>query len=56
MLVETFHSVGMSLFIFSVLPNLDPVAGALFCMNVAVLPTVINVIYSGKYFKQFSPG
>ncbi|XP_053386467.1 chitin synthase chs-2-like isoform X2 [Mercenaria mercenaria] len=47
LLVETIHSVGLSLFIFVLLPNMDPVAGALFCLNVAILPTLLNLVYSG---------
>ncbi|KAL4217243.1 Chitin synthase 2 [Mactra antiquata] len=45
-LIESFHSVGISLFIFVLLPNMDPVAGLLFSLNVAICPTILKLIYT----------
>lgn len=49
MLVETIHSAGLSLVVFVLLPNMDPVAGAMFGMNVAILPTLLSLIYQGNF-------
>ncbi|XP_053386745.1 chitin synthase chs-2-like isoform X3 [Mercenaria mercenaria] len=44
-LVETVHSVGLSLLVFALLPNLDPVAGGpLFCLNIVVIPSFLGLI------------
>ncbi|XP_053385767.1 chitin synthase chs-2-like [Mercenaria mercenaria] len=44
-LVESLHSVGLCFFIFGLLPNLDPIAGLLFCLNVVSIPAVLKLIY-----------
>ncbi|XP_045180107.2 chitin synthase chs-2-like [Mercenaria mercenaria] len=45
LLAETLHSVGLSIFIFVLLPNMDPVSGLLFCMSVAIIPSLLKTLY-----------
>ena len=46
--METIHSIGLNIFIFALLPAVDPFTGVFICMNVAVLPSLLGLIYSGK--------
>ncbi|KAL3854410.1 hypothetical protein ACJMK2_013680 [Sinanodonta woodiana] len=45
LLIETLHSVGLNALIYYILPNLDPVSGALFCLSVASFPGILKVFY-----------
>ena len=48
-LVETIHSVGLNIFIFALLPTVDPFTGVFLCMNVALVPSFLGLFYSGKF-------
>ncbi|KAH3803412.1 chitin synthase chs-2-like isoform X2 [Dreissena polymorpha] len=45
LVTETVHSVGLSLFLFGLLPNLDPVSGSAFCLSTALIPAILNLVY-----------
>lgn len=44
-IVESLHSVGISLFVFGVLPNFDPLTGALFCMSIGAIPALLRLVF-----------
>ncbi|KAH3754146.1 chitin synthase chs-2-like [Dreissena polymorpha] len=45
LVTETAHSVGLSIFLFGLLPNLDPISGFAFCMSAALIPAILNLVY-----------
>ncbi|KAK3611787.1 hypothetical protein CHS0354_014139 [Potamilus streckersoni] len=44
MILETLHSLGLCVFVFMVLPSLDPFASILVCFQVALVPGVLGAI------------
>ncbi|KAL3855409.1 hypothetical protein ACJMK2_014620, partial [Sinanodonta woodiana] len=44
MILETLHSLGLCMFVFMVLPSLDPLAGVMVCFQVAWLPGLLGTI------------
>ena len=54
-MIETLHSVGLNIFIFALLPTVDPFTGVFLCMNVALLPSLLGLVYSGiRYWTKTS--
>ncbi|XP_071085236.1 chitin synthase chs-2-like isoform X2 [Haliotis cracherodii] len=45
-LVETLHSIGLCIFVFLVLPSLDPLLGFFLTLSVAVIPSVFRIFES----------
>ncbi|XP_033728584.1 chitin synthase chs-2-like isoform X2 [Pecten maximus] len=43
LVIETFHSLGISIFVFYLLPTLDPVRGLLLTFGVAFLPSLLKI-------------
>ncbi|KAL3854141.1 hypothetical protein ACJMK2_013419, partial [Sinanodonta woodiana] len=43
--VETLHSIGLLLFVFVILPNTNPLSGALLCLNICHIPSVLGFIF-----------
>ncbi|KAH3754159.1 hypothetical protein DPMN_188822, partial [Dreissena polymorpha] len=52
LVTETTHSVGLSIFLFVLLPNLDPVSGSAFCMSAALIPAILNLVYPDSSHKK----
>ncbi|KAL5005923.1 hypothetical protein ScPMuIL_017081 [Solemya velum] len=48
LLVETVHSLGMALAVFVVLPNLDPISGALFCFGISIGPSILRILFPDR--------
>ncbi|XP_021365805.1 uncharacterized protein LOC110458442 isoform X2 [Mizuhopecten yessoensis] len=52
MVTETLHTVGLSFFVFLVLPSFEPIAACLLCMNIGLLPGILKIFYPARSVKK----
>ncbi|XP_060063085.1 chitin synthase chs-2-like [Ylistrum balloti] len=52
MVTETLHTIGLSFFVFLVLPSFEPIAACLLCMNVGLLPGILKIFYPSRTVKK----
>ncbi|KAK3589755.1 hypothetical protein CHS0354_021082 [Potamilus streckersoni] len=43
--VESLHSIGLLLFVFVILPNTNPLSGALLCLNICSIPSILGLMF-----------
>ncbi|XP_033728979.1 chitin synthase chs-2-like [Pecten maximus] len=55
MVTETLHTIGLSFFVFLVLPSFEPIAACLLCMNIALIPGILKIFYPARTVKKVEP-
>lgn len=55
MVTETLHTVGLSFFVFLVLPSFEPISACLLCMNIGLVPGILKIFYPARTVKKVEP-